>query len=204
MKNYGIDGGSFYHWTSFNLWEDFDPAIQPPIKHRGTEFIYLPAKDSLEKLYTQGQVHTLDLVPDAIPPVFVSASTSPIVVKNGDTLKISAALGETHLFVTADLSDLDTSKAIPVVLLDQGDGTYSRDVTLNLWNEGENGMKSLEMSAMDFWSNVASTAVGIELSNPPPVLDSAPPDDNFAGTVLDAAKWVTESAGGGIIAQMAG
>ncbi len=201
MKSYGVDGGCFYHWTNFNYWEEYDPSIQIPIKKRGAEFIYNPVKDILENLYTKGQTNSLNLTPEAIPPVFSSVSTTPTVVKNGDTFRISATLPETQLFVTANMLELDTTRAIPIVLIDQGDGTYARDVTISLWNEAGNGIKNLQINAMDFWSNVASTPIGIELNNPPPLLDTAPPNDNFDGLLIDGAKWETESIGGGTITQ---
>ena len=193
--------GSFYHWTNFNTWEEYDPLIQIPVKKRGAEFIYNPLKDILEKLYTRGQTNSLALTPEAIPPVFSSVSTAPTVVKNGDTFLISASLNEAHLFVTANLLELDTTRTIPIVLIDQGDGTYTREVSISLWNGAGNGIKNLQIKAMDFWSNGTTTPVGIELNNPPPLLDSVPPDDHFDGTVMDGSRWETESTGGGIITQ---
>jgi hypothetical protein len=201
MKSYGVDGGCFYHWTNYNYWEEFDPSIQIPVKKRGTEFIYNPVKDILEELYTKGQTNSLNLTPETIPPVFSSVSTTPASVKNGDAFRISATLHETHLFVTANLVELDTTKTIPIVLIDQGDGTYARDVKVGLWNEARNGIKNLQIKAMDFWSNAVSTPIGIELNNPPPILDSVPPNDNFDGLVIDGSKWETESIGDGTITQ---
>jgi hypothetical protein len=128
--------------------------------------------------------------------VFASVSTTPAVVKNGDKLEITANLGETHLFVWADLSPLDSSKNSPVVLIDQGDGTYTREVSLDLWNTKQNGTRSLKVTAMDFWSNVSTTSLEVELNNPAPILDQVPPDDNFNGTVLDSTKWTPVTSGG--------
>jgi hypothetical protein len=202
MQNYGIEGGCFYHWTSFIGSEDFDPTISSPILRRGTEFIYNPVKDILERLYTEGQTDHLNLTPDTVPPVFSSVSTTPVTIKNGDTLEISVDLGETHLFVKAGLSGLDTAKTDYVVLMDEGDGTYTRKITISSWNEADNGIKSLPISAMDFWGNVASTSVDVGLQNPTPILDVVPPNDSFDGTTIDEHKWENSYInGGGIIAQ---
>jgi hypothetical protein len=91
-----------------------------------------------------------------------------------------------------------------MVLLDKGDGSYTRQVPLSLWNVEQNGVKTLKVTAMDFWSNIATTSVQVELNNPAPALDAVPPDDNFTGNVLDPGKWRTDLAGGAIISQQDG
>jgi hypothetical protein len=57
------------------------------------------------------------------------------------------------------------------------------------------------MSAMDFWSNGTSELGVAWINNPPPSLDSLPPDDNFAGTTIDDHKWQLERIHGGTISQ---
>jgi hypothetical protein len=52
MARYGIDGGSFWRWTSFESSEDQDPTLAQPIKLRGVDFNYTPAKTVLECYYT--------------------------------------------------------------------------------------------------------------------------------------------------------
>jgi hypothetical protein len=52
MAEYGIDGGSFWRWTSFQNSEDQDPTLAQPIKLRGVEFNYTAAKTVLECYYT--------------------------------------------------------------------------------------------------------------------------------------------------------
>jgi hypothetical protein len=52
MAEYGIDGGSFWRWTSFDNSEDQDPTLAQPIKLRGVDFTYTPAKTVLECYYT--------------------------------------------------------------------------------------------------------------------------------------------------------
>ena len=200
MQNYGIDGGCFYQWVSFRNWDDIDPAFQQPIKQRGIEFIYNPVKDILENLYTLGQTDGLNLTLDSIPPVFLSILTTPVIVKNGDTLEISADLGETHLFVTVEMSYLDTDKTDFVVLIDQGDGTYKRKVTISPWNEAVNGTKSLQINAMDFWSNVTSTTINVELKNTQDMMIGLPHDD-FSGIVINEKKWNPASVGDGMVMQ---
>jgi len=34
--------------------------------------------------------------------------------------------------------------------MDEGDGTYTRQITISPWNVAHNGIKSLQISAMDF------------------------------------------------------
>ncbi len=43
--------------------------------------------------------------------------------------------------------------------------------------------------------------IAVELNNPPPLLDRVPPDDEFDGNVLDAARWTTGTAGAATVAQ---
>lgn len=52
MAEYGIDGGSFWRWTSYQNSEDQDPTLGQPIKLRGVDFNYTPAKTVLECYYT--------------------------------------------------------------------------------------------------------------------------------------------------------
>jgi hypothetical protein len=198
---YGIEGCGFWLWTNFQNSEDLDPTRTPPVKQRGPGFNYNPVKDILQQLYTQGQTNDLMLTPDTVPPAFTSVAASPRVVKNGDQVEITATLGETHLFVWVDLSPLDSDKSSQVVLIDQGDGTYKREVPLSAWNVQPNGTRSLKVTAMDFWSNIATTSVEVELQNAAPVLDINPPNDDFSGTRLDASKWKTDLAGGATVTQ---
>lgn len=201
MQNYGVDGGCLWRWTSFGNEEELDPTLASPVKQRGTAFTYNPVKNFLQRLYTVGQTDDLNLTPDGIPPVFNSFSTLPVVVKNGDSVELSAGLGETHLFVTADLSNLDSSKTSPLVLMDQGNGSYKATTSILIWNESTNGIKSIQLTAMDFWGNPASTTKQVELQNPAPLLDAVPPDDSFNGQVLNLNKWQPDTASGAVVRQ---
>jgi hypothetical protein len=44
MQKYGIDGGSFWRWVSFDNSEDSDPTLADPVKRRGVSFIYNPVQ----------------------------------------------------------------------------------------------------------------------------------------------------------------
>jgi hypothetical protein len=201
MQAYGIDGGCFWRWTDFTSSEELDPGVQTPIKERGTEYIYTPVKDVLDELYVQGQANDLSLTPEQIAPVFSAVSVTPLEVHNGEPFVLTASLGETHLFVTADLSAVDPSQSVPILFGQVSDGVYQATVTPNRWNAAPNGIKTIQIKAMDFWSNVSSTTLEIDLENPAPVLDAVPPDDSFNGTTLDGSKWFPDPTGGAAVAQ---
>jgi len=40
MQKYGLDGGSFWRWASFNTSEDSDATLAQPVKRRGVPFVY--------------------------------------------------------------------------------------------------------------------------------------------------------------------
>lgn len=201
MQNYGVDGGCFWQWANNAHAEELDPVYGLQVKQRGTEFEYNPVKDVLENLYTVGQTNYLNLMADAFPPVFSSVSIEPTKVMNGGAVELSIDLGEPFLFVSADFSELDTSKTTPITLIDKGNGIYKAITTINLWNESVNGIKQIPIQAMDFWGNISETSIEIELKNPDPKLDTAPPDDNFDGSVLDTSNWRTDLAGGAFVKQ---
>ena len=201
MQAYGIDGGTFWRWVDFSNSEELDPTVQMPVKKRGVDFTYNPVKDILEDLYTKGQANDLSLTPDQTPPVFSSVSSLPADIKNGEPFVISASLGETHLFVTADISALDPAKTDPILFREVSDGVYQATVTLNPWNSIPNGKQTIQLQAMDFWSNTSSKSLNVELKNPSPLLDAIPPDDDFAGTSLDQKKWKPNTSGGASVSQ---
>jgi hypothetical protein len=201
MQAYGMEGGCFYRWVNATDVDETDLEVAEPIVKRGSDFIFNPVKSVLENLYIEGQSDDVNLIPDTIPPIFISASAIPSVLKNGNLINFSVNLGQTHHFVTADMSELDSSNTSLEVLIDQGDGTYLGNATLNSWNEAENGIKQIEINAIDFWGNTESTTVDVELENRTPILDAVPPNDEFSGMTLDATKWMEDIAGGSIIKQ---
>jgi hypothetical protein len=200
-QSFGIEGCEFWLWTYEENADDLNPEFTPAIKRRGPGFHYNPVQEVLQQLYTKGQTNDFKLMPDTIPPVFASAAANPQIVKNGDKVELRADLSETHLFVWVDMSTVDPTQTGQVVLLDQGDGTYKRDVSLSLWNMLPNGSKKLKITAMDFWSNVSTSPLEVEQQNPAPNLDSTPPNDDFSGKTLDGSKWTISSGGGATITQ---
>jgi hypothetical protein len=201
MQTYGIDGGCFWRWVDFSNSEELDPTVQMPVKKRGVDFTYYPVKGILEDLYTRGQANDLSLTPDQTPPAFSAVSSLPTEIKNGEPFVLSASLGETHLFVTVDISALDPAQTDPILFREVSDGVYQATVTLNPWNSIPDGMKTIRLQAMDFWSNTSSEALDVELKNPSPVLDAVPPEDDFTGTLLDQKKWKPDISGGASVIQ---
>lgn len=201
MKAYDIEGGDFWRWTSFSSDEDLNKTLSIPVKLRGVDYIYTPVKNMLENLYVMGQTDDLALTPDSTAPVFAFKIVSPATVKNGDTLELTAALGETHLFVSADISRVDSNQVNPVTLIDMGNGTYKASAPILLWNSVGNGMKQVTLKAMDFWSNTATTTVAVELKNSAATVDTSTYNDSFDGTVLDTANWKRDLSGGGGVTQ---
>lgn len=201
MQTYGMDGGCYYRWTNGSDADESDPTVAETVLQRGTDYTFNPIKDVLENLYTAGRLGGFDPTPDVILPNAISASASPGVVANGETLDLVVELGEPYHFVTVDISDLDTNRTGLVVLLDQGDGTYRRTVTLNPWNGEQNGARLLTFQAMDVWGNTTTATIPVELNNPAPVLDATPPDDNFNTAIFNPRKWTTDMSGGGQVRQ---
>ncbi len=52
MEKYGMDGGCFWRWASFDGNEDFDQTLADPVIHRGVSFTYNPVEAVLAKHYT--------------------------------------------------------------------------------------------------------------------------------------------------------
>jgi len=47
MEKYGIEGGSFWRWTSFTDSEDSDPTLADPVKRRGLNYVYNPVQKEI-------------------------------------------------------------------------------------------------------------------------------------------------------------
>jgi len=52
MAQYGFDGGSYWTWVNEHPGDDTNPTLAQPIKLRGVDFNYTPAKTVLECYYT--------------------------------------------------------------------------------------------------------------------------------------------------------
>ncbi len=201
MQAYGIEGGSLWRWTNFLGYEELDPTLQTPVRKRGVANVYTPVKDVLQDLYTRGQANDLSLTPEEDPPVFASVAVSSNVIKNGEPMVITANLGETHLFVSADISELDPGRRSPILFRQVSDGVYEQTIILDHWNLTPNGTKTITISAMDFWSNTAADVLMVTLDNPLPVLDTQPPNDDFNGKTIDTQKWLAGDSGGATVSQ---
>ena len=71
MEEYGVEGGSFWRWTSFVSSEDADPTLADPVKRRGVAFAYNP----VEKIVLDmGGVH-LPWIPNGS---FESGGAAPV------------------------------------------------------------------------------------------------------------------------------
>ena len=138
---------------------------------------------------------------DTTPPKIYSVSIKPTVVKNGDTFDIVTKVSEAGLDVTADISDLDSSKTTTIILKNEAGGTYKGKVIISAENETGNGMKKIRVNAVDSSGNTSTLLVEVQLKNPADALDKVPPDDNFDGTVLDVSKWKPDNSGGGVVKQ---
>jgi alpha-tubulin suppressor-like RCC1 family protein len=146
----------------------------------------------------------VDLAPLAMgttPPVLKSVSAEPTMVKNCDSLEIEADAGGVGLVVTADVSQVDSTKTDPIVLDQEPDGTYKGSVTISHGNIATSGIKTITVNATDNWGNVGTETIEVELKNPAPASDAVLPNDDFDGTVLDLTNWRSDSAGGGVVKQ---
>jgi len=150
---------------------------------------------------TEQQENTINLIVDTTLPVIKSVSVDPTIVKNGDQMEITTDAGENGLVVTADVSQLDSTKVEPIVLSQTADGLYRGSFNLSPANLVANGPKSITITATDSSRNVSSKVTQGVLNNPAPVLDQNPPDDGFDGVVLDRDKWSPGINGGGTVEQ---
>jgi len=152
-----------------------------------------------------GKVHlaeqqdtNVELVLDNKPPKIQSANLSTKTVRNGQSLKISILPDETATNITADVSSMDSTKPGRLSLDRQTDGTYSSEVTVSILNTASNGPKTIVVFAADDSGNTATVSLPVELNNPPPKLDPVPPDDGFAGTTIDPARWTLQLTDAGL------
>jgi arabinogalactan endo-1,4-beta-galactosidase len=138
---------------------------------------------------------------DTTPPVVKSVSTEPAVVKNGDVLEIRADCSEVGVYVTADISKLDSTKTASVVFTHDVGGIYKGNIQISPANEIENGIKIVSVNAIDSSGNIGTATVNVELKNFGSALDKGAPHDNFNGKMPDVAKWSIVTSGGGTVKQ---
>jgi hypothetical protein len=62
LHKYGLDGGSFWRWVSFNTSEDSDTTLAQPVKVRGVPFVYNQVQ---KEIVDMGGVH-LAAVPNGL------------------------------------------------------------------------------------------------------------------------------------------
>jgi len=74
MHKYGIDGGSFWRWVSFNTSEDSDTTLAQPVKVRGVPFVYNLVQ---KEIVDMGGVH-LPGVPNGLFDGLVGANGVPL------------------------------------------------------------------------------------------------------------------------------
>ena len=74
LRNYAIDGGSFWRWTSFNTSEDSDLTLATPVKQRGVNFLYNPVQ---KEVLDMGGFH-VPLVPNGSFEGSVDAHGVPV------------------------------------------------------------------------------------------------------------------------------
>jgi len=74
LNKYGIDGGSFWRWTSFMDSEDSDATQGTPVKQRGVNFVYAPVQ---KEVMDMGGFH-LSSVPNGSFEGAVDSSGVPV------------------------------------------------------------------------------------------------------------------------------
>ncbi len=155
-----------------------------------------------------GRVHITEqaddqttLVLDATPPVINSAALSSQVTRNGEYLEIKVSADATAAGVSADVSQLDSTQKELLALEPGADGVFSAKFPVSVLNSAPNGLKTILISVEDAVGNLSTASLEVELNNPAPLLDPIPPDDNFAGNVLDTHKWNLQINGSGTVTQ---
>jgi len=74
LHKYGIDGGSFWRWTSFQNGEDSDPTLATPVKQRGANFVFNPVQ---KEVLDMGGFH-LPMVPNGSYEGAVAVNGVPV------------------------------------------------------------------------------------------------------------------------------
>jgi len=136
-------------------------------------------------------------------PIIHTISLNTELIKNGNELQISAIANKSGLYVTADISDLDSFKTTPIMLDETSEGLYTGEMIISALNEATNGIKTVKITAIDNYGNAVTVAGEITLQNDLDILNNNKnqPDDTFDGTVIDVNKWQIATSGGGTASQ---
>ena len=97
----------------------------------------------------------------------VTASASPPMVADGETVTISATVTEagTVSSVTADVSALDSTQTAMLTLAMAADGSYSASHPISDVNTALNGAKTITVTAMDAAGNSGEGTASVMLDN---------------------------------------
>jgi hypothetical protein len=102
------------------------------------------------------------------PPTIISAESDKAEVKNGDTFTLTVIIEpKPGVTITADVSELDTTKTEPVNLVESlgAPDTFTADITISEENTAENSDKDVTITATNAFGAVSTTVV-VKLYNP--------------------------------------
>lgn len=150
---------------------------------------------------SEQQDNLQNLMVDTIPPKIQSVSIEPKDVKNGETFQIKVQADESELLLAVDVSMLDSTQPTPIPLNEESSGFYVSEVTISVLNTFVDGMKTLNIYAIDKGGNETDATININLGNPPSSVDLIPPNDDFGGTTINGTKWVLDTVPCGEVTQ---
>ncbi len=87
MEKYGVDGGAFWRWTSFDDDEDKDPSLAEPVKRRGVSFKYNPV---FKEILDMGGFH-LTAIPNGSFEAGTTTADNWTIIGNGTGLRYPLA-----------------------------------------------------------------------------------------------------------------
>jgi hypothetical protein len=107
------------------------------------------------------------IVIDNVAPAITSASADVSLIKNGQSLVVSAT-ADVGSSVSVDASALDTTATAAIALTESTEtaGSYSASVAVSADNAADNGTYALSVTATDAAGNIsAAVSVSVELRN---------------------------------------
>ena len=125
------------------------------------------AYDVTVTIDTGSKAATGAIVVDNVAPALTAASADLALIKNGQTLVVSAT-ADTGSSVSVDASALDTTATAAVALAESATtaGSYSGSVAVSADNAADNGTYALSVTATDAAGNTsAAVSVSVELRN---------------------------------------